>query len=295
MFQAPPHPTLVTDGEPFDLAARPTLVEDRSSSSALEERLEGLAEELDDLQRQLYADDRWALLTIFQGRDAAGKDGTIRAVFKRADPAGVQVKSFSPPSTTELQHDFLWRTSTQLPERGHIGVFNRSYYEEVLVTRVHPEFLAAQGLPNGPAEGESPTPEFWAGRMQSIRDHELHLARSGTAIVKFFLNVSFDEQRKRFLARLEDPAKHWKFRESDIRDRARWNDYSRAYEEAISATSRAWAPWYVIPADDKDRLRIMVAEVIVATLRTLDLRPPRSSFDRPIEELRALLMNDEPR
>lgn len=294
MFEAPSHPTLAVPGEQFDLAARPTLVQDRADSDALERELDDLAAEVDDLQRQLYADDRWALLAIFQGRDAAGKDGTIGTVFRLANPAGVQVRSFSPPSTTELQHDFLWRTSTQLPERGHIGVFNRSYYEEVLVTRVHPEFLAAQGLPDGPAEGKQPSPEFWAQRMESIRDHELHLARSGTAILKFFLNVSFDEQRARFLARLDDPAKHWKFRESDIRDRARWHDYSHAYEEAINATSRPWAPWYVIPADDKDHLRVMVAEVVVAALRSLDLRPPRLSFDRPIEELRALLMDDKP-
>ena len=295
MFEAPSHATLVAPGEPFQLAARPTLVKGRASEESLERELEELAAEVDDLQRQLYADDRWALLTIFQGRDAAGKDGTIRAVFRQADPAGVHVRSFSPPSTTELQHDFLWRTSTQLPERGHIGVFNRSYYEEVLVTRVHTEFLAAQGLPDGPAEGEQPPPEFWAQRLESIRDHELHLARSGTAIVKFFLNVSFDEQRARFLDRLQDPAKYWKFRESDIRDRERWNDYSHAYEEAIGATSRPWAPWYVIPADDKDHLRVMVADVIVAALRSLNLRPPRPSFDRPIEELRALLVDDQPR
>ncbi len=294
MFEAPAHPTLVLEGERFDLAARPTIVEARASSKQLERQLDDLTREIDDLQRRLYADDRWALLSIFQGRDAAGKDGTIRAIFRQADPAGVQVRSFSPPSTMELQHDFLWRTSTQLPERGHLGVFNRSYYEEVLVTRVHPEFLAAQGLPDGPTGGAPPSAEFWEQRLESIRDHELHLARSGTAIVKFFLNVSFEEQRERFLARLDDPAKHWKFRESDIRDRARWNDYSHAYQEAIAATSRPWAPWYVIPADDKEHLRVMVAEVLVSALGALDLREPRPAFNRPIEELRALLIDDQP-
>jgi polyphosphate kinase 2 (PPK2 family) len=174
-----------------------------------------------------------------------------------------------------------------LPERGNIGIFNRSYYEEVLVARVHPEYLEAQRLPDGPEPDEPPTEEFWKRRFESIRDHELHLARSGTAIVKFFLNISFDEQRARFLARLDDPAKHWKFQESDIRDRARWSEYTRAYQEAIAATSTPWAPWYVIPADDKAHMRVMVAEVMVAALGSLDLQAPVAMLTRPIEEVRA--------
>lgn len=289
MFQAPDHHTLVPFDGSFDLAARPTVVPDRPDEDDLKDRLKDLADELDDLQRELYADDRWSLLTVFQGRDAAGKDGTIRAVFSRTDPAGVQVKSFQSPSTLELQHDFLWRTSMHLPERGHIGVFNRSYYEEVLVARVHPELLEAQRLPDGPAPGEPVSAEFWLERLESIRDHELHLARSGVAIVKFFLNVSSDEQRDRFLARLDDPEKHWKFHESDIRDRDHWDDYTEAYQTAIATTSRPWAPWYVVPADDKAHMRVMVAEVILAALRSLDLHKPEPSFERPIEEIRALL------
>ncbi len=294
MFAAPEHDTLVPFDESFVLDDRPTVVKKRPSEKALERRLDDLAGELEDLQSQLYADDRWATLAVFQGRDAAGKDGTIRAVFRQTDPAGVHVKSFHPPSTTELQHDFLWRTSIELPERGHIGIFNRSYYEEALVVRVHPEYLEAQRLPDRPDPAEPPTEAFWKQRFESIRDHELHLARSGTAIVKFFLNISVDEQRTRFLARLDDPAKHWKFQESDIRDRARWHQYTQAYEEVIAATSRPWAPWYVIPADDKDHMRVMVAEVMVATLRSLDLREPEVLLGRPIEEVRAELVDDQP-
>lgn len=293
MFEAPEHHTRTTFDASFALADHPTLIDDRPSEGELDERLDALGDQLDDLQRRLYADDRWALLAIFQGRDAAGKDGTIRAVFRAADPAGVQVKSFRAPTYLDLEHDFLWRTVTHLPERGHIGVFNRSYYEEVLVARVHPEFLTAQRLPDGLEEAANDpaggVDAFWKRRLESIRDHELHLARNGVAIVKFFLNVSAEEQRQRFLARLDDPAKHWKFQESDIRDRERWDDYSAAYEEAIRATSRPWAPWYVVPADDKDHMRVMVAEVVVAALSSLDLHEPEPSFTRPIEEIRALL------
>jgi len=294
MFDAPSHDTLVPFDESFVLGNRPSILNDRPSEEALERRLDELAQELEDLQRRLYADDRWAALAVFQGRDAAGKDGTIRAVFSQTDPAGVHVKSFHPPSTTELQHDFLWRTSMHLPERGQIGIFNRSYYEEVLVVRVHPEYLASQRLPTGITDGEPPSDEFWKRRFESIRDHELHLARNGTAVVKFFLHVSFEEQRERFLARLDDPEKHWKFQESDVRDRARWIDYTRAYEDALAATSRPWAPWYVIPADDKEHMRVMVAEVMVASLKSLDLRAPAASFAGSIEEARALLLNDRP-
>lgn len=292
MFDAPHDTTLAPFDGTFDLAAFPTIVPERPDEDDLEDRLDDLAERIDDLQRKLYADDRWALLLIFQGRDASGKDGTIRAVFSHSSPAGVQVKSFQTPTHLEVQHDFLWRTNPHLPERGHIGVFNRSYYEEVLVARVHPEFLQAQRLPEGPAPGEPVPPEFWDRRFESIRDHELHLARSGTAIVKFLLNVSFDEQRDRFLARLDDPEKHWKFQESDIRDRARWDDYTEAYQAAITATSRPWAPWYVIPADDKDHMRVIVAERIIAAIEALDLQPPAPGFDRPVEELRAILEGD---
>lgn len=294
MFTAPDDATLVPFDGSFDLRAAPTVLPDRPDEDDLKDRLKELAGQIDDLQRRLYADDRSALLAIFQGRDAAGKDGTIRAVFSQTDPAGVQVKAFRAPSETELDHDFLWRTVMHLPERGHIGIFNRSYYEEVLITRVHPELLARQRLPDGPDGSGPPPSEFWLDRMESIRAHELHLARNGIAIVKFFLNVSWEEQRERFLARLDNPEKHWKFRESDIRDRRRWDDYTEAYQAALGSTSRAWAPWYVIPADDKDHMRVLVAERIIAALESLDLRPPAPSFERPIEEIRELLQDDAP-
>jgi len=297
VFDAPHHPTLAPFNGSFDLAEHPTLLVGLPSEERLEERLDEVTQRLAALQQQLYADHRWALLVVFQGRDAAGKDGTIARVFQRADPAGVHVTAFRAPSEDELDHDFLWRTVPHLPARGHIGVFNRSYYEEVLVARVHPELLLAQHLPDGPDHTEGvpePPGEFWLRRFESIRNYELHLARSGVAVVKFFLNVSADEQRDRFLARLKDPAKHWKFREEDIRDRERWHDYTAAYQAAIENTSRAWAPWYVIPADDKDHMRVMVAERIIAALEALDLRPPEPAFDRPIEEIRELLEDARP-
>jgi PPK2 family polyphosphate:nucleotide phosphotransferase len=233
-------------------------------------RLEAASEELARLQRVLYADNRYAVLLIFQALDAAGKDGTIRAVMAGVDPTGCQVFSFKQPSSEELDHDFLWRTAARLPERGRIGVFNRSYYEEVLVVRVHPEFLAAQRLPE-PVDPES----LWRERFESIRDHEKHLARNGVVILKFWLNVSKDEQRKRFLARLEDRRKHWKFSPADVKERRHWDAYMSAYETALGETSRPWAPWYAVPADDKHYMRMIVAETVVAGLRRLDLRYPR--------------------
>ena len=287
MFQAPDHPTLILPYEPVRLDVAPTLDQGRPAEGKLEGRLAELASEVEELQGRLYADGRWALLVVFQGRDASGKDGTIRRVFQQTSPTGVRATAFGPPSNGELAHDFLWRTARHLPERGHIGIFNRSYYEEVLVPRVHPEYLRAQRLPDLPADGGGDA--LWEQRLESIRDHELHLARSGTAIVKLFLHLSREEQRQRFLARLNEPDKHWKFTESDIRARDYWDAYTEAYEAAINATTRPWAPWHVVPADDKGHLRLQVAEVIVGALRALGLRTPRPSFDRPIEELRALL------
>jgi PPK2 family polyphosphate:nucleotide phosphotransferase len=248
--------------------------------------LETASEALESLQRLLYADNRWALLLIFQAMDAAGKDGTIRAVFDGVDPTGCQAFSFKQPSAEELDHDFLWRTALRLPERGRIGIFNRSYYEEVLVVRVHPEFLEAQRLP-----GSLDQRRIWRERLSSIRAHERHLARNGTAILKFWLNVSHAEQRKRFLARLEEPEKNWKFSPADVREAEHWERYMQAYEKALRATSRPWAPWYAIPADDKAYMRMTVAEIIVDALSSLDLQWPivpeeqRNRF----EEMRALL------
>ncbi|MGE5461232.1 MAG: polyphosphate kinase 2 family protein [Solirubrobacterales bacterium] len=248
-------------------AVKALLQEGRESEA--EAHLRELVQRLSDLQTRLWASDRYAVLVVFQAMDAAGKDGTIAHVFSGVNPQGVSVVSFKQPSAEELDHDFLWRCVTRLPERGRIGVFNRSYYEEVLVVRVHPEFLGAQRLPAVP-EGK----RLWKQRFESINDLERHLDRSGTKIVKFFLHVSKEEQRRRFLARLDEPDKRWKFSAGDVDERARWDDYQQAYEEAISATSTSWAPWHVIPADHKFVMRALVAGVLVDTLDGLDLAFP---------------------
>ena len=234
-------------------------------------RLAGLVKELEELQHILYAHDRHSVLLIFQAMDAAGKDSTIRAVLSGVDPAGCQIYSFKSPSVEDLSHDFLWRTTRCLPEKGRIGVFNRSYYEEVLIVRVHPDLLKAERVPNLPKKQR----RIWEERYESIREHERHLARNGTVILKFWLNVSKKEQRKRFLARLEEPEKNWKFNAGDVGEREHWKDYMRAYEDALNATSRPWAPWYSIPADDKAYMRVCVAEIIVKTFKQLDLHYPR--------------------
>jgi PPK2 family polyphosphate:nucleotide phosphotransferase len=235
-------------------------------------------EKLVDLQTRLYASDRWAMLIVFQARDAAGKDSTIKHVMSGLNPQGCQVSSFKAPSAQELDHDFLWRCARELPERGRIGIFNRSHYEEVLVVRVHPEFLRAERLP-APVTGKS----LWEQRYESINDFERHLARNGTRVVKFFLHVSEEEQRKRFLERLEKPEKNWKFSPRDLAEREKWNDYTKAYEDAISATSTRWAPWYVVPADHKWFTHLVVAQVIAATLEDLDLQYPPIDAERKKE------------
>ena len=217
----------------------------------------------------LYAQDRIAVLIVFQAMDAAGKDSTIRAVMTGINPAGCQVYSFKQPSREELDHDFLWRTTCRLPERGRIGIFNRSYYEEVLVVRVHPEFLEAQRLPRR----EDPS-TLWTDRFEAIAAHELHLARSGTLVLKFWLNVSPEEQARRFRSRIDEPSKNWKFSHRDIEERRHWDEYMRAYEDALNATSRPWAPWYAIPADDKPFMRAAVADLIVRNLAQLGLAYP---------------------
>jgi PPK2 family polyphosphate:nucleotide phosphotransferase len=243
--------------------------EDFDGKKESKARLKDLVNELDELQRVLYATDRDAILLVFQAMDAAGKDGTIRAVLRGVNPAGCQVFSFKQPSPLDLDHDFLWRTARLLPERGLIGIFNRSYYEEVLIVRVHPEYLEGQKLPHR-VTGDG----FWADRYASIRDHERHLARNGTVILKFWLNVSKDEQKARFLSRIDEPEKNWKFSLSDIKERKHWDRYMEAYEEALNETSRSWAPWYAIPADSKSYMRESVARILVETLRKLDLKYP---------------------
>ena len=225
---------------------------------------------LRELQDRLYAQDRWAVLLIFQAMDAAGKDSVIEHVMSGVNPQGCQVYSFKQPSSEELDHDFLWRTTRCLPERGRIGVFNRSYYEEVLVVRVHPEILAGQHLPS-----DRITPGIWRERFDDINAFERHLWRSGTVVRKFFLHISREEQRKRLLARLDDPAKNWKFQPGDLAERAKWRAYMKTYREAIAATSTAHSPWYVIPADHKWFAHVLISEIVVQTLDALDLSFPK--------------------
>jgi len=228
-------------------------------------------DDLQDLQDMLYAQDRWALLLVFQALDAAGKDGTIKHVFSGVNPQGCVVHSFKAPSEQELDHDYLWRTTLRLPERGHIGIFNRSYYEEVLVVRVHPELLDRQHLPQ-----ELVGKKIWKKRYRQIRRFEQHLQENGTLVRKFFLHVSKGEQRSRFLERLEHPEKNWKFSQRDVEERRHWNDYQAAYEDAIAATATRQSPWYVIPADNKWFTRLMVGAAVIDALKTLDLRYPES-------------------
>ncbi len=271
MFEAPPSEYIVPFDGSFRVSKASTVaVTDRRSHKGKHRKQ--ATDKLKQLQRVLAAGDRHAILLVFQAMDAAGKDSTIRAVMQGVDPSGCQVFSFKKPSSLELDHDFLWRTSRCLPERGRIGIFNRSHYEEVLVVRVHPQILASQKLP-----GELNLETIWDDRLRSIREHEEHLARNGTVIIKFWLNVSRDEQKRRFLARLDNPAKNWKFEPRDVIERTHWDDYMRAYEAALNATSRPWAPWYAIPADSKPYIRLTVAETVVETLRALGLHWPKVS------------------
>lgn len=232
-------------------------------------------ERLAALQEKLYADDHWAVLLIFQAMDAAGKDSTIKHVMSGVNPQGTQVFAFKAPSAEELDHDFLWRTTRCLPERGRIGIFNRSYYEEVLVVRVHQEFLEKQHLPAGLA-GRT----MWQQRFESINDYERHLVRNGTLVLKFFLHVSRDEQRRRFLGRLEEPSKNWKFSAGDLAERDRWDEYMHAYEEMIQHTATRHAPWFVVPADHKWFTRLVVVESIIDALEGLDLAYRTLSADQ---------------
>lgn len=247
----------------------------KEAKALLRQGIDRLAE----LQDKLYAQDRWAVLAIFQAMDAAGKDSAIKHVMSGVNPTGCDVQSFKPPSEEELDHDFLWRAMRRLPERGRIGIFNRSYYEDVLVVRVHPEWLERQKIPE-PLK----TPRIWEERFEDINAVERYLARNGVVILKFFLHVSKDEQRKRFLKRLDNPEKNWKFSTADIEDRRYWDDYMRAYEEAIRHTATAHAPWYVVPADHKWFTRLVLVSALIDTLEALDLAYPSVNA-----ETRALL------
>jgi len=270
MFQAADSPYLVSDDRDFDVEIAPTGPPKTARGSGnYKLKLNKAIKELQTLQPILYAQGRYAVLMIFQAMDAAGKDSTVRAVMTGINPAGCKVYSFKKPSQRELAHDFLWRTYACLPEKGMIGIFNRSYYEEVLVVRVHPEMLAYQNLPRS-VDLET----LWQERYESICDVEQHLARNGTVILKFWLNVSKEEQKLRLLRRLNKKEKHWKWSPSDLQEREYWQNYMDAYEQMVRLTSKPWAPWYVIPADDKPFMRYSVAEIIRMSLQSLDLKYP---------------------
>lgn len=270
MFEAVDSPFIVPFDNSFSVAAATNIPPvSKIDSKEYKKKLKKIIKELTDLQEILYAHDKHAILLVFQAMDAAGKDSTIRTVMSGINPAGCQVFSFKKPSDQELDHDFLWRTSKCLPERGRIGIFNRSYYEEVLVVKVHTKILDYQNLPDT-INYET----IWQERYDSIREHEKHLARNGTVILKFWLNVSKEEQKNRFLSRIDEQQKHWKWSDKDLKERQYWDDYMSAYEEALNATSRAWAPWYAIPADDKAYMRLSVAKILKESLQSLDLKYP---------------------
>ncbi|MEO8341483.1 MAG: ADP-polyphosphate phosphotransferase [Nitrospirota bacterium] len=278
----------VAAGTPVNLNTWPTHVKPvYKSKKKYQKLLEEHVEELSELQRLHYASNRYAVLLIFQAMDAAGKDGTIRHVMSGVNPQGCQVFSFTHPSATELDHDFLWRTTRSLPERGRIGIFNRSYYEEVLIVRVHPEILRTQGLPD-PLLDEN---TVWEERYRSIVDLEAHLYRNGTRVIKFFLHLSKDEQRKRFLERIDEPDKNWKFSLADIHERKYWPLYMQAYEACLSATSTDHAPWYVVPADDKKNARLIVSQIVVDTFKALKMDYPKTTPKRrqELQSIRKLL------
>ncbi len=283
---------LVVDGKGFQLAdVDPADTTGLENKKAARKRLRASINRLTELQSQLYAQDKWAALFIFQAMDAAGKDGTIKHVMSGVNPQGCQVHAFKAPSKEELDHDFLWRCARALPERGRIGIFNRSHYEEVLIVRVHPGFLAHQRIPD-----RCVTENIWKERLEDIRAFERHLNRNGVAIRKFFLHISKDEQKRRFLSRMEASEKHWKFSAADVTEREYWDDYMRAYEEVVRETSTPEAPWIVVPSDHKWFARTVVAETIVKSLESLDLRYPAVSQEARDEMVaaRAALESESP-
>jgi len=266
---------LVREGKKVKLAEQPTSVTICGTKDEYKETLEQHVKQLDELHQLLYGANKYALLLVFQGMDAAGKDGAIRHVMSGVNPQGCEVTSFKQPSAEELEHDFLWRAEAKLPGRGRIGIFNRSHYEEVLVLRVHPELLANEGLNDSKG--------LWKERYRSIVAMEKHLHRNNTRIVKIFLHLSKEEQKKRFLARIDDPAKNWKFSVADIHERKYWKDYQRAFEECLEATSTAHAPWYAVPADDKDSARLIVSQIVVDALSGLKMSYPKTTAARKKE------------
>jgi PPK2 family polyphosphate:nucleotide phosphotransferase len=283
----------VKEGEKVDLKKWPTLVKPAyKSKKKYKKLLKKQVKELSELQRLHYASNRYAVLLIFQAMDAAGKDGAIRHVMSGVNPQGCQVFSFKHPSAEELEHDFLWRTTRHLPERGRIGIFNRSYYEEVLIVRVHPEILRSQRLPDGVLDEKT----IWQERYRSIVDLENHLYRNGTRIIKFFLHLSEEEQRQRFLDRIDEPEKNWKLTLADIEERKIWKQYMHAYEACLGATSTKLAPWYVVPADDKKNARLIVSKIILDSFKSLKMDYPITDARRHQEllSIRQQLMKDNP-
>ena len=274
----------ISHGQKLRLRRWPTRLKARyKSAKHYQELLAADAEKLDALQRLLYASDAQAVLLVFQGMDAAGKDGAISHVLHGVNPQGCDVHSFKVPSAEELQHDFLWRAACRLPARGRIGVFNRSHYEEVTIVRVHPELLGAEGV----AVKRGGRKRFWQERFRSIVDWEKHLHRNGTRVIKFFLHLSKAEQRRRFLARIDEPDKNWKFSRADAAERKFWSQYQAAYEDCLPATSTKSAPWHVVPADDKYTARLIIARIVIAALQSLDLGYPKVTRSRR-SELRAI-------
>ena len=283
----------VKQGSQVDLDKWPTRVKPAyKSKQDYKNMLARQVDELSELQQLHYAANRYAVLLIFQAMDAAGKDGAIRHVMSGINPQGCQVFSFQHPSAQELDHDFLWRTTQCLPERGRIGIFNRSYYEEVLIVRVHPQILRAQRLPQGLEDEKT----IWTQRYDSIAAQEKHLYNNGTRVIKFFLHLSKEEQRQRFLARIDAPEKNWKFSQADIEERQFWPQYQQAYEACLSATSTPKAPWYVVPADDKDNARLIVSKIILDTFKRLDMHYPETDAGREQEllQIRKQLMKEAP-
>jgi PPK2 family polyphosphate:nucleotide phosphotransferase len=287
MFAAQPHPLLVPYDGSFEARKAPT--EPDKPKRDWKELLPAEVKALGDAQHRLFADGRYAVLLVFQALDAGGKDGTIRHVFAGVNPSGLHVTSFKAPEKRELAHDFLWRSNAALPERGSVAIFNRSYYEEVLVVRVHPEVLAAQNLP------EPPSSSFWDDRLRAIVDHERYLAEQGIVIAKFWLNVSKEEQRERLLERIDESEKNWKFNPRDLDERALWDEYLNAYDACLRATSRPWAPWYAVPADNKHYARWQVAKIVNETLDQLDVdfRPVDDATRAMLREAKARLLAEK--
>ena len=270
----------ISQGDSVNLKKWPTKIAPvHKSKEHYHEILAEHVARLSSQQQLLYASNSYAVLIIFQAMDAAGKDGAIKHVMSGVNPQGCQVFSFKHPTPTEQQHDFLWRTTRDLPERGRIGIFNRSYYEEVLIARVHPEILGSEGVP-GSVEGDK---KIWKNRFRSITNLERHLSSNGTCIIKFFLHLSKDEQQKRFLERIDDPKKNWKFSAADVKERNFWKDYMKAYEECLGATGTTESPWYVIPADDKENMWLIVSHIVVDTFEKLKMAYPESNSDRRLE------------